>query len=1146
MKSEEGLIFSPTDLIRFMESPFAIWMERYRVEHPGKLKPDPETEETKLIAETGNRHEAKFLETLRAAGRDICEIERKDPPAESLTLAAIKQGRQIIYQGCLALPPFRGFTDFLVREEGGPPDQIRYEIWDTKLARKPKPYYLIQLCCYAEMLAAIGGELPHKVRVVLGNGEIPEFNTADYFHYYLQLKAAFLKQMKDFDPARPPEPDPRADHGRWASHAEARLIETDHLVRIANISVGQIKKLQAAGITTMRQLAASAGANVPRMPADVMAALVEQAQLQVATEDARKGAKEGDIVPARFRVVLPDADQPRRGLATLPPASPQDIYFDMEGFPLVDGGLEYLFGATHEVDGKLQFVDWWAHDAMEEKTAFEGFIDWAYARWKADPAMHIYHYAAYEVSAVRRLMGRYATREDQVDDLLRAGVFVDLYQVVRQGLRVGEESYSIKYIEHLYRPQRAGTVATAGESMVHYANWIESGQSRDWRESPILRGIRDYNRDDCESTLQLAAWLRDQQARCGIAYLPPLPPPQPEAEKAEENEAYLAELHRLTQSLDQKAQADKGTDREVIHVMLRDLLEFYRREDKPAWWRLFERETMTHQELKEDLACVGDAELISTQGTKDKKSLIFRYRFDPTQDTKLAVGDTVMPVENRDVKFTITAFSEEGELGVKLGEATLNKKLGGRMPARTSFLPQEVISSVTLRDALHAVATQWEQQGAITPALAQFFRRKAPTIVGHQNDQPLRAPGEDIVKAAVRIAAGMQTSTLCLQGPPGTGKTTTAAFMIKALLGQGKRVGVTSNSHKAILNLLRSCNTQLQGTLSGIKVGTDPADPFFVEAPRMVAVETSTTALATYQGGVVAGTAWLFARPDWIGQLDYLFVDEAGQVSVANLTAMSRSTTNIVLLGDQMQLEQPTQGSHPGESGLSVLNYYLRGHATIPDSLGLFLPESRRMHPEVCRFVSDLAYEGRLKASPGNERRRLLPTNKNGVLDAIEAGIIFDPMVHDGNVQASDEEVARVVELASQLVGRELTDRDGRVTGKLSWADILFVAPYNMQVRKLRAALPADARVGSVDKFQGQEAPVVFVSMCSSYGEYGSRGIEFILDPNRMNVAISRAQVLAVVVGDPRIALTPAGNIPGMRRLNLYCRLIQQCQLKHP
>ncbi|HWA25958.1 MAG TPA: TM0106 family RecB-like putative nuclease [Lacunisphaera sp.] len=1136
------MVYSATDLIRFMESPFASWMERLSKEQPDLVKPDAETEELQLIAATGDKHEAEFLASLKKERRDIVEIDSKDPDAFAKTVAAMTAGREIIYQGCLQAGEFIGFTDFLVRDTSTPNGEIRYEIWDTKLARKPKPYYLVQLCCYAEMMETIVGTRPQKLRVVLGNLEIPAFNTADFFYYYRGLKQAFLEQMATFDPGSPPEPDPRADHGRWASYADKRLRDLDHLVRVANITVGQIKKLQAAGISTVSQLAGFTGQGVDGLAADALSGLVEQAQLQIATEKRRQVAKPDEVVPAEYRILTPDG-QNRRGFALLPPASSGDAYFDMEGYPLLGQGLEYLFGAVYMKDGKPIFCDWWAHDAEEEKLAFEQFVDWAYARWIAHPNMHIYHYANYEVAALRKLMGRHGTREDQVDDLLRGNVFVDLYQVVKQGLRVGEESYSIKYIEHLYRPARQGAVATAGQSIVEYARWMESGEPRNWEKSTILQGIRDYNCDDCISTVQLAEWLRIKQKEAGLKYVPAASRAEAKADpvKDAEKAAAFAELQRLVKSLDQKALAAREVDKRAVHVICSDLVGFHRREEKPVWWRMFDRAAMTHQELKDDIACIGEAVLASTTGVKVDKSLAFDYQFDPTQDTKLAVEKKIMPVENLDVKFEILTLDETGFLRVKVGGPTL-KKLGGAMPALTSFLPVEVISSEALRDALHAVITTWEQKETLPPALAQFLRRQPPSVAGVKPGEPLRKSGEDAVAAAVRIVSAMDAATLCLQGPPGTGKTYTASCMIQALLGQGKRVGVTSNSHKAILHLLRSCNERMNGKLAGIKVGESGEDPFFAEVPGVKHVESSTTALGSYQGGVVAGTAWLFTRPEWVGQLDYLFVDEAGQVSLANLTGMSRATKNIVLLGDQMQLEQPIQGTHPGESGSSALNYFLAGHATIPESLGLFLPESRRMHPEICRFISDLAYEGRLRAATGNEQQRLLPVaGGKHPLDQLEAGVMFEPVVHDGNVQASDEEVAHTVELASRLIGRGCVDRDGK-TRKLGWGDILFVAPYNLQVRKLREKLPPEARVGSVDKFQGQEAPVVFASMCSSYGEYGSRGIEFILDENRMNVAISRAQVLAIVVGDPRIALTPVVTIDGMRRLNLYCRLVQECR----
>jgi uncharacterized protein len=1128
LKRDDGqIIYSPSDLICFMESPFASWMDRLYLEDRTKVTPDEKTAEQQLVADAGTKHEKRFVSQLEAQHGSICEIARNS--AEKDTLAALARGEPIIYQGCLSFGNFRGFTDFLVRADQQPDGRWSYEVWDTKLAKKAKPYYLVQLCCYAEMLEAIQGEQPKMLRVVLGTGEKVSFRTSEFYDYYLRLKQSFLTMMDRFSlTGNPPPPDPRADHRRWASLAEKWLLERDHLVQIAGITTGHIRKLEAAGFSTMESLAVSTTLGVPKMPLSILERLLDQARVQVATRSER--CKNPAAAPV-FHVLSPLPSEPRTGLALLPPPSSLDVYFDLEGFPLVENGLEYLWGATYVDAGQRNFKDWWAHESTEEKNAFEEFIDWVFARWKTDSAMHIYHYASYEKSTVRRLAGRYATREDEVDDLLRNGVFIDLYQIVRQGLRVGEDSYSIKKIERLYRADRSGAVATAGESIVEYSRWMESGEAREWQASPILTGIRNYNRDDCDSTLELAAWLREQQTINHLPFiaLPPREVAAPVAEIVAQAEAQRSLLGQLRQLV-----ADSNGEDRTLATLFLDLLEFYRREAKPMWWRYFERTEKTHEELKEDIDCIGDAQLSDQPPVAVKKSLVFTYTFDPTQETKRGPGNKVRPLANLDVSLEITELTEEGVLRVKLGTKTLADKLGGRMPQHTSFIPDENVGTVPLRQALQAVVSQWVSTRVCSPALKRLLLRQAPLLPDQAPGAVLLHNGEDVVSGAVRIASTMQASTLCLQGPPGTGKSYTAAKMIEALLQTGKRIGVMSNSHKAILNLMRAVNANLHGQLTGIKVG-DEEDSFFQEAPGVKWIETSTNAATAYHGGIVGGTAWLFARPEWADGLDYLFIDEAGQVSLANVIAVSGAATHLVLLGDQMQLEQPVQGAHPGQSGQSALIYYLADHATIPETLGLFLPVTRRMHPQICRFVSDLVYEGRLQPAPGNERRSL--QLRTGSPLPKPAGLLFLPVEHDGNVQASDEEADAIVSLAQSLLGTDIIGSDGKVYCQVSWRDMLFVAPYNLQVRNLRNRLPAEARVGSVDKFQGQEATVVFVSMCSSFGDYGSRGLQFILDQNRMNVAISRAQVLAVVVGDPRIAITPALTVDDMRRINLYCRL---------
>ena len=1134
-KGTGNLVYSPSDLIRFMESPFASWMDRYNLENPGQLTPDTETEEQKLVQETGNKHEHKFVAKLKSEARDLIEIPRHSVDPEVETRAAMAAGREVIYQACLSLAPFRGHADFLMRTDAQIEGRAVYEVWDTKLARKTKPYYLVQLCCYAEMLEHAQGVRPRTLRVVLGNNEIPAFATEDFYYYYLQLKAAFLAQMAGFSPDSPPGPEARANHGRWQSHAESKLLEMDHLSQVARIGTGQIRKLNAAGIATVAQLAKAKPTRLAGLTQPIADRLVEQARLQVETVALRKKAPAGSLVPPLFRVVPVDPNHPRQGLALLPPPNPNDLFFDMEGFPLVEGGLEYLFGVTYREKKSLQFVDWWAHDATEEKKAFEGFIDWAHARWRKDPSLHIYHYAQYEVSALRRLMGRHGTREDELDELLRSGVFVDLYKITQQGLRIGEPSYSIKYVEHLYRGQRSGDVKGAGESIVYYAHWIESGQPRDWQKAPILEKIRDYNRDDCDSTCQLYDWLHSEQQKSKIAYLPPAEA-QPAAEPDPEHAARIAERAALVEVMEKNLRREKDPHRRVLHETVLHLLEFHRRESKPVWWRMFDRAEQDPTVLEEDIGCIGGARRAAGEPVEEKRSLVFTYHFNPDQDTKMTVGDHVRALPNLVATMEVVSMDPEGgEICVKLSRKVVDEQFQGELPPVTSFIPDEFVSPAVLAASVERLAMAWAQEGVLPGAFSRLLLREPPQLAG--KDQALRRKGENVVDAAVRCVLSMQQSALCIQGPPGTGKTCTAARAILALLAKGKNVGVTSNSHKAIENLLRECCSLSGGDFAPLYVTNNPSEELLRQCPGIV-VSKSAEANGRYSGGLVAGTAWLFSREEWAGELNHLFIDEAGQVSLANVAAMVAATENLVLIGDQMQLEQPVQGTHPGESGLSALEYYLDGHATVPIALGLFLGETRRLHPDICRFVSDLVYDGRLHAVAGNENRRIILAKSAALLKA-GAGIGFSPVEHDGNTQSSEEELSRIRAIALELVGRPKVGTDGKPNGTIKIDDLLFVAPYNMQVRRLREALPAGARVGSVDKFQGQEADVVILSMCSSFGEYGSRGLEFILDRNRMNVALSRARILAVVVGDPRIATSPAHSVDAMRRMNLYCRLVQ-------
>ncbi len=1136
-KESEKIIFSPSDLIRYVSSPFASWMDRYFLENPEAITPDEETEDKKLIARTGDQHEHAVLDEYRASVVGLVEIPRNNfVDACTKTLSAVNAEAPIIYQAALENDRFAGFADFIILD-----DSKQYQIWDTKLARAPKPYYAIQLCCYSEMFAATTGKpMPKKFGIILGTKEKVEFRVEDFIHYYHRIKNEFLAMQDGFSGKMEdcPEPLPTADHGRWNSYAEKFFDGTDHLVRVAGITVGQIKKLKAAGVSTLADLAALSGSSksIPKLAVESLAKLVDQARLQSETRTARIKDPEAK---ARYDLISQDGAYTPKGLAALPPEHTADVFFDMEGYPLILGGLEYLFGAcsVDRAGGALEFHDWWAHNREEEKIAFEGFVDWVFKRWRDNPGMHIYHYAPYEVNAVRRLSTRHDTRQDEVDELLRHEVFIDLYQIVRQGLRIGEDSYSIKTVERLYRSKRSTEVANAVESIVQYAQWMESKQSGKWKDSPILKNIRDYNEDDCKSTAELLQWLRKTASDKGILTSTSTKAlasaaPYEEKELSPETIARLEAIENL------RKQGDP------IALTLADLLDFHRREEKPMWWRMFDRAEAAQEELQDDSGCIQGVEAFGSS-TTEKQSRIQSYKFDPSQECKLAADGrtSVMFTHNIDAKFTLVDIDlETGTLQLKIGNKSLNEKLGGSFPQHGSLIPYEYVPATTIQTALTEVGVR-HLTNKLPAHIASLLQRLSPA-------ETLQAINEVTIDAGIRVTTSMSGGCLVVQGPPGTGKTYTAAHVINALVAAGKRVGVASNSHKAIINLLIKCGEVARKDgriLEGIKVGGEAEGPLFDDNPSFQHIEGNKEARVAYSRGVVGGTAWLFTLPEWEGVLDFLFIDEAGQVSLANAVAMARSSKNLVLLGDQMQLEQPIQGTHPGDSGLSSLQYALKDlkmsqpdapvfHSVVPSDYGLFLGESRRMHPSVCSFISESIYEGRLSSHIDCAQQKIALPTKGAVIITKEHGIIFSGVEHDGNIQQSDEEVKRVVAIYNELLGRPYTASDG-TKKPLALEDFLFISPYNAQVRALQAGLPKGARVGSVDKFQGQQAPVCILSLCSSYGEYGSRGLAFILDRNRVNVAISRAQCLAVVVADPRIASATAGSIDEMMLLNVFCKL---------
>jgi hypothetical protein len=736
-------------------------------------------------------------------------------------------------------------------------------------------------------------------------------------------------------------------------------------------------------------------------------------------------------------------------------------------------------------------------------------------------------------------MGKYGVCEREVDELLHGQVFVDLYRIVRQSVMIGEPSYSLKYVEHLYRGRRGGDVASAGESTVFYQRWLIAQDGDTPETSAILKQIRDYNEQDCRSTAELADWLWQRQRDAGIIPATRSSETPEVADEAGEAHTDNQRRHALAQQIlagipDNRPSGEPG-ERLRVTELLAHLLEFHRREEKPAWWLRFERMEMEENELIDDPECLGGLQRTGRQPERVKHSFAYEYSFDGRQETKVRAGDKCLFAHDWKKHATVA------ELDPDAGRAVLVvSRDQGVPPDRLSIAPKEQMLGRVLAPAVERVVTRWRDTGRLPGALEDFLYRRRPRFLRNK-EGPIVAADRIPLDGAIAAVLEMRATTLCVQGPPGSGKTYSGARMIVALLRAGKRVGIASHSHRAINVLLaETWQAALDAgvSVSAVKVCTE--DDHMAGLPAGFPQVKSGRKLFDAQSlpQLIGGTVFAFIAKAAEGALDYLFVDEAGQVSLANLVAMSPAAHNLVLLGDQMQLGQPIQGSHPGESGLSTLEYLLQGHATIPLDFGIFLSRTWRLHPNLCHFISGAVYEDRLGCEAHTVERVLDAGTHPPDWLARAAGLVYVPVEQEGNVYESVEEEDRIAALVRDLAGLRLRTKDGAIR-PLTGADILVVAPYNLQVRRLERRL-SPVRVGTVDKFQGQEAAVVIFSMCASSGDASPRGIEFLFSRNRLNVAISRAQTLAIVVGSPALVRTRCSSIDQIRLVNVYCRAVAE------
>lgn len=1129
---------TPTQLASHLACAHLTQLDRLRREGAlcVEFNPDPRLD---ALRERGLQHEAAYIELLRREGRSICDLRNERDPAA--TRRAMVAGHDAIVQATLRNDVFNGVADVLLRRAGASSlGGYVYEPADTKLSVETKPGTILQLCTYAELLEPLQGVQPECVHVVTPEGQ-QTYRTALFSAYYRLARGQLLRAAtQEPAPLTYPHPVAHCDICVYWRHCDKQRRADDHPSLIASIRGSQVREFQQQGLPTVAVIAERAG-ELPDRPTrgapETFQRLGHQAQLQLASRDAE--------VP-RFEALQLETG---RGLARLPEPSAGDMFLDFEGDPFVaPHGLEYLTGVvTRDDAGQPQFSQRWALNTQDERAALESFIDFSLEQVRRHPNAHIYHFGAYEPAALKRVAARHATRGAELDQLLRGRRFVDLHATVREAFRVGVERYGLKELESLHDFKRRLGLRDAALARRELEVALELGNVQSISEA-IRESVAAYNGDDCLSAESLRRWLEHQRGLLVAQGQPIARPVAGELAPSEEVGARDLRIQGLRKALltDVPSDPKVRTADERAKVLLAAMLGYYRQEEKNAWWEFFRLRDLPRDEHLDEREAVGGL-LFIEQLPKEGRQRNARCRFSfPFQETAISTGDGVVwPVwfAPEQEPETLKSKVEDFDLDARTLVLSLSEKALRNLPG--SAFRDPVVSAKPLEDSLLGFAEHVRDKGfeheSAYAAAGELLRAAAPRRAGYPQEA-LQRSGEDAGQALVRLCAELDGGVLPVQGPPGAGKTTQGAKAILALAAAGKRVGITAVSHKVIDNLLSAVRKADDALARPRGVRLVHRDEHRESEDGIEFIQSTPDTLASISPGtVVGGAAWLWAHPDAMASLDVLFVDEAGQMALAQVLAAARAARSLVLLGDPQQLEQPARGAHEEGADIAALVHLVgEGQATLRPEQGLFLDRTYRLHPAICAFTSEVYYEGRLQAGPGLDRQRL-----EGPTPFAGAGPCLVEVLHEGNQAQSLEEVDAVMAVARSLLesGTTWTNADHE-TRPLRPDDILVVAPYNAQVSALKRALGAVgvSRVGTVDKFQGQEAPVVIYSCTSSSSGDAPRGMTFLYDPHRFNVASSRARCTVIVVASPKLLEPDCRTAAQMQWANGICRFAEMAR----
>lgn len=1136
-KLNDSLKISASDLSNYLSCRHLTELDLL-VQHKLLKEPPFNNPHADAVQKRGYEHESSYVDHLITHGLSVkrldTEVKEEFQSGYDRTITAMKEGYDVIVQATLKMDQYFGRADVL-RKVSRPSSlgNYSYEVLDTKLSKETKATSVLQLCLYSEMLAKMQELEPEYLYIVTpGKNFVPEQYRLDEFNaYYRLIKNNLLNAIDTFDPTicSTPEkaqhyPDPRAhcDVCKWINVCEVRRRNDDHLSYVAGLSTSQRKELIELGIKSLKDLAETD----QKMPSESLVNAKEQARLQLEARNTKKPKFE----------TLPFI--PEKGLARLPEPNQGDLFFDLEGDVFYGtAGIEYLWGYCYlDEKGVLQYQCIWSCDYVAEKAAFETFIDFVVARKKVYPNLKVYHYAPYEPGALKRLMGRYGSKEAELDQLLREESFVDLYSITRQSIRAGIEKYSIKDLEQFYSFKRNAELRLVGPHKRFVEHSLELGAADIPTES--LDMLQEYNKDDCASAFHLREWLETLRAKLIHQGTDIQRPPIATGEVSEDLSESLKKMNELREELQKSLNPipEDRTESEKGQWLLSELIQFYRREDKFAFFEKFRLQEMDSLELLEDKSGISGLTLIDKKVGGTDKCPIERYQFIPQEMDVRPPSDVFieggLPGKHVVKIGTVEKIDFDNQtIDIKKNQA--NKDVVAHAIWAWSMFDTSDKAQRIMELAQYVLDNGIDNESTAYKAAREIITRKNPDLKN-------RITETTSLKRAREMAVNLNNSYLAIQGPPGTGKSYTASRVILSLVEKGYKVGVTALSHKVISNLIHKVHEASEKEKVPVNLYQKTDDHDHKAVTYLKNGKQVEDALSSKGSAVIGCTDFTWAKMPREG-LDYLVIDEAGQFSLAGLLAIAHCTKNIILLGDGAQLQQPLKGSHPDGCEVSALDYIVGGAKTLPDEKGVFLGVTYRLNDRICAFNSELFYESRLQSVKGNEAQVI-----SGHTKFAGKALALKEVDHKGNSNKCFEEIKRIKEIVKELLEKGNTYtviHDGKFeTHQITEDSIKIISPYNAQVNLLARELPS-IKVGTVDKFQGQEAPIVIFSVCTSSAEEAPRGMDFLYSGNRLNVAVSRAQCLFIMVASPNVFEVDCKSPKQMKLANAYARFREKCSV---